>query len=145
MIRIRMLKLCGGSICQLLGVIFKTSLWNYKFLLEREKANVVSIEKKDDKYTIKSCRPVSLLFVGKYLNACFMKLGLNFFYEWCTFFKSFWIQTRRFWCQSTSLVLLVMGLLKFVDYSLIPPKLLAKYGMMDWFLNCVKMVFWWND
>ena len=40
MISIRMLKLCGGSICKPLELIFKTCLGNSRFLPEWKKANV---------------------------------------------------------------------------------------------------------
>ena len=49
MISIRMLKLCGDSICKPLELIFKTCLRNGRFPLEWKKANVVPIHKKGDK------------------------------------------------------------------------------------------------
>ena len=61
MISIRMLKLCGDSICKPLELIFKMCLRNGRFPLEWKKVNVVPIHKKHDKQTIKNYRPVSLL------------------------------------------------------------------------------------
>ena len=61
MIVIRLLKLCGDSICQPLEIIFKTYLRNGRFPLERKKAHVVPIYKKGDKQTIKSYRTASFL------------------------------------------------------------------------------------
>ena len=61
MISIRILKICGKSICKPLELIFKTCLRNGRFPLEWNKANVVPIHKKGDKQTIKNYRPVSLL------------------------------------------------------------------------------------
>ena len=48
MISIRMLKICGDSICKPLELIFKTCLGNGRFSKEWEKANVVPIHKKGD-------------------------------------------------------------------------------------------------
>ena len=56
---IRMLKLFGDSICQPLEIFFKAYLRNGRFPLERKKANVVPIYKKDGKQTIESYRPAS--------------------------------------------------------------------------------------
>ena len=64
MISIRMLKLCGDSICKPLDLVFKTCLRNDGFPLEREKANVVPIRKKGDKQTVKNYRQVSLLSIS---------------------------------------------------------------------------------
>ena len=63
MISIRMLKLCGDSIFEPLEIIFKPSLRNGRSPLEKEKANVVPIQKKGDINisSLKNCRPVSLL------------------------------------------------------------------------------------
>ena len=58
---IRMLKICGDSICRPLNIIFKTCLRASKFPLEWKKANIVPIHNKGDKQTVKKYRPVSLL------------------------------------------------------------------------------------
>ena len=80
MISIQMLKLCDDSIYKPLELIFKTCLRNGRFPLEWKKANVVPIHKKGDKQTIKTTVQFHFyLFVGKYLNACFMTLCLIFF------------------------------------------------------------------
>ena len=42
-ISIRMLKICGDSICRPLNIIFKTCLRTGKFPLEWKKANIVPI------------------------------------------------------------------------------------------------------
>ena len=47
--KIRMVKLCGDSVCRTLNIIFKTSLNTYKFPIEWQKGNVIPIHKKDDK------------------------------------------------------------------------------------------------
>ena len=46
MISIRMLKLCGPSLCKPLSIIFKSCLNQMKFSMEWSKANVVPIHKK---------------------------------------------------------------------------------------------------
>ena len=61
MISIRMLKLCGETICRPLNIIFKTCLNTGKFPLEWKKGNVVPIHKKDVKRNVKNYRPVLLL------------------------------------------------------------------------------------
>ena len=60
-ISIRMLKICGDSICRPLNIIFKTCLRTGKFPLEWKKANIVPIYKKGEKQAVKNYRPVSLL------------------------------------------------------------------------------------
>ena len=72
MISIRMLKLCGDSICKPLELIFKTCLRNGRFPLEWKKANVVPIHKKDDKQTIKNYLLVSLLPISGKIFECLL-------------------------------------------------------------------------
>ena len=60
-ISIRMLQLCGNSICKPLELIFKQSMESGSFPSERKKGNVVPIHKKDDKQCLSNYRPVSLL------------------------------------------------------------------------------------
>ena len=60
-ISIRMLQLCGNSICKPLELIFKQSMESGSFPSERKKGNVVPIHKKDDKQCLSIYRPVSLL------------------------------------------------------------------------------------
>ena len=61
MISIRMIKLCGISICKPLEIIFQNCLRSGKFLSEWKKANVVPAFKKDDKQCIKNYCTVSPL------------------------------------------------------------------------------------
>ena len=60
-ISIRMLKICGFSICRSLQIIYKSSLDKGKFPLEWKNANVAPVHKKNDKQLVKNYHPVSLL------------------------------------------------------------------------------------
>ena len=59
-ISIRMLKICGDSICRPLNIIFEICLGTGKFPVEWKKANIVPIHKKVISKLLK-LRPVSLL------------------------------------------------------------------------------------
>ena len=81
-ISIRILKICGDSVCRPLNIIFKTCLRTGKFPLEWKKANIVPIHKKGDKQAVKSYRPVSLLPIcGKIFERLVYNEMLNFFLE----------------------------------------------------------------
>ena len=58
---IRMLKICGDSICLPLEMIFKQVLLTGMFPSEWKKGNIFPIHKKGDKQNIKNYRPVSVL------------------------------------------------------------------------------------
>ena len=58
---IRMLKICGFSICRSLQIIYKSCLDKGKFPLEWKNANVAPVHKKNDKQLVKNYCPVSLL------------------------------------------------------------------------------------
>ena len=60
-ISIRMLQLCGNSICKPLEFIFKQSMESGSFPSEWKKGNLGRIHKKDDKQYLSNYRPVSLL------------------------------------------------------------------------------------
>ena len=60
MLSIRMVKLCGNSICKLLSIIFKSYLKEGKFPSDWSKAHVVPVRKRGDKHCLKSYRPVFL-------------------------------------------------------------------------------------
>ena len=68
-ISIRMLKICGSSVCRPLQIIYKSCLDRGKFPQEWKKANVVPVHKKNDKQLVKNYRPISLLPIcAKILN-----------------------------------------------------------------------------
>ena len=54
MISIRMIKICDTSICRPLKLIFQPCLESGKFLNEWNRANVVPVQKKCDKQTLKN-------------------------------------------------------------------------------------------
>ena len=58
---IRMIKLCGKSICKPLSITFNGYLNEGKFPREWKKANVVPVHKKRNKQSLKNYRPISLL------------------------------------------------------------------------------------
>ena len=58
-ISIRVLKICGDSICRPLNIIFKTCLRTGKFPLELKEGNIVPIHKKVDKQIVINYHPVS--------------------------------------------------------------------------------------
>ena len=60
-ISIRMLQLCGNSICNPLELIFQQTMESGSFPSEWKKRNVFPIHKKDDKRCLKNYRPISLL------------------------------------------------------------------------------------
>ena len=79
-ISIRMIKICGKSICIPLCKMFEECLRTGTFPLEWKKGNVVPIFKKGDKQIYKNYRPVSLLPIfGKildlFLKKCFRLLA----------------------------------------------------------------------
>ena len=58
---IRMIKLCGNSICKPLSIIFKDCLSEGEFPREWKKANVVPVHKKGNKQSLENYRLISLL------------------------------------------------------------------------------------
>ena len=60
-ISIRMLHLCGNSICKPLEFIFQEAMESGSFPSEWKKGNVIPIYKKDDKQCLKNYPPISLL------------------------------------------------------------------------------------
>ena len=82
MVSIRMIKLCGISICKSLELFFQNYLRSSKFLSEWEKVNVVPTFKKGEKECIKNYRPVSLLLVcGKVFEPLLYNNMFSFFFR----------------------------------------------------------------
>ena len=72
-ISIRMLKICGNTICKPLDLIFNQALTTGVFPSEWKKGNIVPCYKKGDKQNIKNYRPVSLLHIcGKILKDSYL-------------------------------------------------------------------------
>ena len=61
MLSIRMIKLCGNSICKPLSIIFKGCLNEGKSSHEWKKNNVVPVHKKGNKQSLENYRPISSL------------------------------------------------------------------------------------
>ena len=61
MIGIRILKICGKSICRPLELIFSECISNGIFPSEWKKVNVVPIHKENDRQCFENYRPISLL------------------------------------------------------------------------------------
>ena len=137
---ISMLKLCSDSICQPLEIIFKTCLWNGRFPLVRKKANVVPIHKKGDKQTIENCRSVLLLPI--YVKIFERLLKIIYFLKISLGSDPEILASINFFQLIMKYSVLLLWGSKFVVYSLIYPKLLTKYGMMDWLSKCHLE---WND
>ena len=79
MISIRMLKICGVSICKRLGIIYKACIEKGKFPSEWEKANIVPVHKNGDKQLFKNYRLISLLSIcGKILEYLLYNTMLKF-------------------------------------------------------------------
>ena len=80
MISIRMLKICGKSICRRLELIFKECISNGVFPSEWNKGNLVPIHNKNDRQCLENYRPVSLLPIsGKILECLIFNEMFPFF------------------------------------------------------------------
>ena len=78
-ISIRMLKICGVSICKRLGNIYKACIEKGKFPSEWKKANIVPVHKHGDKQLFKNYRLISLLPIcGKILEHLLYNTMLEF-------------------------------------------------------------------
>ena len=62
-ISIRMLKICGNSLCRPLELIFTDCLENGIFRSDWKKGNLVPVHKKNDKQRLNIYRPISLLSI----------------------------------------------------------------------------------
>ena len=81
-ISIRMLQLCGNSICKPLELIFQQKMESGSFPSEWKKRDVVPIHKKDDKQCLKNYRPLSLLPIcGKVFEKLIFNEMFKFFIE----------------------------------------------------------------
>ena len=138
MISICLLKLCCDAIWKPLEIILKTCLRNVRFPLEWKKANDVPIHTKDNKQTIKNYGPVSLLPIYEKIFRRLLYYTMFNFFQRITYFlqinldadMEILISINFFQLIMKRLVFLIWGA-KFVGYSLIYPKLLTKYGMID--------------
>ena len=81
MLSIRMIKLCGNSICKPLSIISSNCLNEGKFPHEWKKVNVVPVHRKGNKQSLKNYRPVSLLPI---CSKTFKRLAYNEMFNFFT-------------------------------------------------------------
>ena len=143
MLSIRMIKLCGNSICKPLSIIFNDCLNKGKFPHEWKKANVVPVHKKGNKQSLKNYRPISLLPI---CSKIFERLIYN---EMFTFFtENNLISPNQSGfrpgdsCVNHNYLPLPTSIYKSFDkgfevrgFSLIYLKLSIRYGMKIYFSN----------
>ena len=109
MLSIRMIKLCGNSICKPLSIIFNDCLNKGKFPHEWKKANVVPVHKKGNKQSFKNYRPISLLPI---CSKIFERLIYN---------EMFTFLLRTIWSLQINQDL-GLGTLVLTNYLLLPTK-----------------------
>ena len=81
-ISIRMLKICGNSLCRPLELIFNDCLINGIFPSVWKKGNIVPVHKKNDKQRLNNYRPISLLPIcSKILERLIFNKMFGFFIE----------------------------------------------------------------
>ena len=143
MISIRMLKLCGKSICKPLDLIFQSSIKQGKFPTEWKKANVVPVHKKGDKQILKNYRPISLLPIcGKIFERLIYNNLFEYFIE-----NDFISQNQSGFKPGDSRINQLISItqliyinrltkgLKSEEFFLTYPRLLIKFGMKVLFIN----------
>ena len=136
MLSIRMIKLCGNSICKPLSIIFKDCLSEGKFPHEWKKANVTPVHKKGNKQSLENYRPISLLPI---CSKMFERLIYN---EMFTFFTEDnlispnqsdldlgTLALTNYLLLPTKFINRLMRGLKLEGFSSIYPKLSIRYGM----------------
>ena len=81
-ITIRMLKLCGDPVLPPLELIFKSCLGSRTFSSEWKKENVVPVQKKGNKLSLKNYHPTSLLLIcGKIFERLIYNKMFEYFIE----------------------------------------------------------------
>ena len=80
-INIRLIKICGKSLCKPLEMIFKSCIIKGEYPSEWKKANVVPVHKKGDKQLLKNYRPISLLPI---FGKIFERIIYNNIFEYLT-------------------------------------------------------------
>ena len=80
-ISIRMIKICGRSLCKPLEMIFKSCIKKGEYPSAWKKANVVPVHKKGDKQLLKNYRPISLLPI---FGKIFERIIYNNIFEYLT-------------------------------------------------------------
>ena len=78
-ISVRLIKICGLSICKPLNIIFSNCLSQGIFPEYWKKANVVPVHKKNEKYLLSNYRPISLLPI---FSKIFERLIFNSIYNY---------------------------------------------------------------
>ena len=141
-ISVKMLKICGSSVCRPLETICKSCLDRGKFPQEWKKANVVPVHKKNDKQLVKNYRPISLLPIcGKIFerilyNSLFDFLNQNDLISPAqSGFKPGDSCINQLLSITHEIYHSMMKVMKFEVYFLIYRKRLIRYGTRVRFLN----------
>ena len=81
-VSVRIMKICGKSVCKFLQLIFSQCIDTGSFPLEWKKVNIVSVHKKADKQCLKNLQPVSLLPIsGKIFQRLILMKRSGFLFE----------------------------------------------------------------
>ena len=142
MLSIRMIKLCGNSICKPCSIIFNDYLNEGKFPHEQKKANVVPVHKKGNKQSLKNYRLISLLPI---CSKIFERLIYNEMFTFATEnnlispnqsgFRSGESCVDQLLARSTKFINRLMRGLRLQGFSQIYLKLPIRYGMRVYFSN----------
>ena len=137
MLSVRIIKLCGNSICKPLSIIFNDCLNKGKFPHEWKKANVVPVHKKGNKQSLISLLPIcSKIFERLIYNEMFTFFTENnLISSNQSEFRPGALLLTSYLLLPTKYINLLMRGLKLEGFSQICLKLSIRYGMKVYFSN----------